>query len=68
MEETIAVLAVGWQVVMSFFPGRRKKIRIGRGLLLFRSCQVGLSAKKSEAESVSLTNKWRSRPKAKRGL
>lgn len=52
---------------MSFFPGRRKKIGIGRGLLLFRSWQLGLPAKKSEAESVSLTNKWRSRPKAKRG-
>lgn len=34
MEETRCVLAIGWQVVMSFFPGRRKNIGIGRGLLL----------------------------------
>lgn len=25
MEETRSVLAIGWQVVMSFFPGRRKE-------------------------------------------
>lgn len=25
LEETTSLLAIGWQVVMSFFPGRRKK-------------------------------------------
>lgn len=49
-------------------PWEKKKISVGRGLLLFRGWQLGWPAKKSEAASVSPTHLWRNRPKAKRGL